>query len=70
MSPPVGFSVRGIVAMAGGSTTVAERCGITLQAVRKWSHSIPEEHARTVAIAAGLPLAIVRPDQVQEGADA
>lgn len=69
-SAPVGFSVRGVVVMAGGTGVVAEKCGITPQAVHKWSHSIPEEHARTVAIAAGLPLAIVRPDQVQGGADA
>ena len=61
---PVGFTVKGIVGSAGGATVVARACGVSPQAVFKWLY-IPSKHARTVAVMAGLPLAIVRPDLVQ-----
>jgi len=64
---PLGFSVAGIIAKAGGCGAVAKRCGITVQAVASWTRRIPGEHAQTVAIMAGLPLEIVRPDLVQSG---
>lgn len=63
---PVGFTVQGILAMAGGSGEVARRIGRTVQAVLKWDRRIPAEHAREVAIMAGLPLAVVRPDLVTD----
>lgn len=62
---PVGFTVDGIIALAGGVQPVAEKCGITTQSVYKWGRRIPMQHARVVAIMAGLPLAIVRPDMVK-----
>jgi DNA-binding transcriptional regulator YdaS (Cro superfamily) len=68
-SEPVGFTVQGIISMAGGCTAVAERLGVSPQAVSKWATKIPGVHARSVAIMAGLPLAIVRPDQVHEHPD-
>lgn len=62
---PVGFTVEGIIALAGGVPAIAEKCGITTQSVYKWDRRIPSQHARVVAIMAGLPLAIVRPDMVK-----
>lgn len=64
---PLGFTVTGIVNLAGGAGVVARACGVTVQSVVKWSRRIPADHARTVAILAGLPLEIVRPDMVQNG---
>jgi len=61
---PVGFTTRGIVQLAGGAGVVANACGVTVQSVAKWKY-IPGPHARQVSIAAGLPLAVVRPDMVQ-----
>ena len=62
----VGFTVTGIVAMAGGVTAVAKACGVSPQAASKWKY-VPAKHARKVAIMAGLPLEVVRPDFVQSG---
>lgn len=67
---PVGFTVDGIIAMAGGTAVVAEKCGLSFQAVNGWERRIPGPHARTVAIMAGLPLAVVRPDHVKKVSDA
>lgn len=63
---PVGFTVTGVVAMAGGVTAVAKACGVSPQAASKWKY-VPSKHARKVAIMAGLPLEVVRPDFVQAG---
>ena len=63
---PVGYTVQGVIGMAGGAAEVARRCGVPVQSVVKWRY-IPSKHARTVAIAAALPIGIVRPDFVQEG---
>lgn len=52
--------------MAGGRGAVATACGVTIQTVSKWDRRIPIQHARKVAIMAGLPLGIVRPDMVKE----
>lgn len=52
--------------MAGGKAAVARRLGLTLQSVAKWDKRIPARHAREVAIMAGLPLEIVRPDMVRD----
>jgi hypothetical protein len=60
---PFGFTTIGVINLAGGSGVVARACGISIQSVTKWRY-IPGRHARTVAIAAGLPLSIVRPDMV------
>lgn len=62
-SRPVGYTVAGVVALAGGPKAVAEKTKITAQAVSKWER-IPMGHARQVAIMSGLPLEIVRPDMV------
>lgn len=62
---PVGFTTIGIINLAGGVGAVGKACGVTVQSVVKWKY-IPGKHARTVAILAGMPLAIVRPDMVQE----
>ncbi len=64
---PLGFTVEGILTMAGGRMAVAEKTGVVFQSVAKWSRRIPKQHARTVAVMAGLPLEIVRPDMVQRG---
>ena len=64
---PIGYTVEGILAMAGGRGAVATKLGISVQSVVKWDRRIPDRHARTVAIMAGLPLEIVRPDMVQKG---
>jgi len=64
---PIGFTVSGIIGMAGGSGEVARACGVSVQSVNKWKKRVPAMHARTVAIMAGLPLEIVRPDMVQGG---
>lgn len=62
---PVGYTVTGIIDKAGGVGRVARECGVTVQAVNKWKY-IPGWHAEKVAILAGLPLAIVRPDHVAQ----
>lgn len=62
---PIGFTVEGIVSIAGGKAAVARACGVSIQTVAKWGRRIPGQHARTVAIMAGLPLGIVRPDMVR-----
>ncbi len=62
---PVGFTVEGVLGLAGGRGAVARECGVSVQTVAKWGRRIPAAHARTVAILAGLPLAVVRPDMVQ-----
>lgn len=61
---PIGFTTAGIVALAGGAREVGEACDVVPQSVNKWKY-IPSKHARTVAIKAGLPLEIVRPDLVR-----
>jgi len=66
---PVGFTVAGVIAMAGGGGAVAKRCQVSVQTVAKWGRRIPDRHAQTVAVMAGLPLEIVRPDLVQRGHD-
>lgn len=65
---PIGFTVKAIVAMAGGVTIVAKACDVTPQAASKWKY-IPSKHVRKVAVLAGLPLELVRPDFVQSGHD-
>lgn len=67
---PVGFTVEGVLALAGGRGTVAKALGVSVQSVAKWDRRIPSPHARAVAVMAGLPLEIVRPDMVQRGHDA
>ncbi len=62
---PVGLTVEGVIGIAGGKAAVARACGVSIQSVTKWSGRIPARHAMTVAILAGLPLGIVRPDMVQ-----
>ena len=62
---PVGLTVQGVIGVAGGKAAVARACGVTIQSVAKWGRRIPARHAMTVAIMAGLPLGIVRPDMVQ-----
>ena len=62
---PVGFTVEGVLGLAGGRGAVARECGVSVQTVAKWQRRIPSSHARKVAILAGLPLAVVRPDMVQ-----
>ena len=64
---PIGYTVAGILAMAGGGGAVAKKCGVSVQTVTKWDRRIPDRHAQTVAVMAGLPLEIVRPDLVQRG---
>lgn len=66
---PVGFTVAGVVALAGGYGAVAKKCEVSIQTVTKWSRRIPDRHAQTVAVLAGLPLEIVRPDLVRSGHD-
>ncbi len=63
---PIGYTVEGVLALAGGRGEVARRLGVSVQSVAKWGRRIPGPHARSVAIMAGLPLAIVRPDLVRE----
>ena len=62
---PVGFTVEGVLGLAGGKARVARQCGVTVQTVAQWGARIPAHHAREVAILAGLPLAVVRPDMVR-----
>jgi len=66
---PVGFTVEGVLALAGGRGAVAKALGVSVQSVAKWDRRIPSQHARKVAVLAGLPLEIVRPDMVQRGHD-
>ncbi len=66
---PVGFTVEGVLALAGGRGAVAKNLGLSIQSVVKWGRRIPARHARNVAVMAGLPLEIVRPDMVQRGHD-
>lgn len=61
---PISYSVQAIVAMAGGPRKVAERFGLVQQTVNAWSIRIPGIYAREVAIMAGLPIELVRPDFV------
>lgn len=64
---PIGFTVSGIVEMAGGRAAVARGLGVAIQTVNQWKTKVPPRHARKVAIMAGLPLEIVRPDMVRTG---
>lgn len=64
---PLGYTVEGILGLAGGAGVVAQRLGLTVQAVDKWGRRIPRRHAQTIAVMAGLPLEIVRPDMVRTG---
>lgn len=64
---PLGYTVEGVLALAGGRGAVAKSLGVSVQAVAKWDKRIPANHAREVAVMAGLPLEIVRPDLVQRG---
>lgn len=64
---PLGFTVEGILNMAGGSAAVARHLGRPIQTIRSWTKRIPHQHARAVAILAGLPLEVVRPDMVASG---
>ena len=65
---PIGYTGEGVLARAGGRGEGARRLGGSVQSVAKWGRRIPGPHARSVAIMAGLPLAIVRPDLVRETA--
>jgi hypothetical protein len=58
---PVGYSVRGVVVKAGGPQAVAAARNISEQSVRLWK-TIPAKHAEVVAVMAGLPLSVVRPE--------
>jgi len=64
---PLGFTVNGVIAMAGGHGVIANALGVSVQSVTGWTRRIPQKHARLVAILAGLPLEIVRPDMVLSG---
>lgn len=64
---PIGFTVEGILGLAGGRGAVAKALNVTVQSVAKWGRRIPAAHANRVAVMAGLPLEIVRPDLVQSG---
>jgi hypothetical protein len=66
---PYGYTVDGVLALAGGRGAVAKAIGVSVQTVAKWARRIPDRHARQVAILAGLPLEIVRPDLVHSGHD-
>lgn len=66
---PMGFTVEGVLALAGGRGAVAKALGVSVQSVAKWNRRIPSQHACKVAVLAGLPLEIVRPDMVQRGHD-
>lgn len=61
---PIGYTVVGVIEMAGGACAVAKACEVPVQSVAKWRY-IPGWHARRVAIMAGIPISIVRPDMVQ-----
>lgn len=61
---PIGFTVEGILSLAGGRPKVAAKFGLSYQTVAKWSRRIPSAYAREIAIMAGLPIEIVRPDHV------
>jgi hypothetical protein len=64
---PIGWTVPGILALAGGVPAVARACGVSVQSVSKWGRRVPDRHAQRVAVLAGLPLEIVRPDLVRSG---
>lgn len=64
---PIGFTVEGIIARAGGCAVVARELGLAFQTVSQWDRRIPSTHAFRVAILAGLPIEIVRPDLVRSG---
>lgn len=66
---PIGFTVEGVLNYAGGRAAVAKACKVSIQTVAKWHRRIPDAHAQRVAVLAGLPLEIVRPDMVQNGHD-
>jgi hypothetical protein len=61
---PIGFTVQGVVAKAGGVPVLARDLGVPSQSIHKWT-KIPNRHAHRVAVLAGLPLAVVRPDMVR-----
>lgn len=62
---PIGYTVSGLVALAGGTGAVAKACGVSVQSVNKWTSRIPAIHARAVAILCGLPIEVIRPDMVR-----
>jgi hypothetical protein len=63
---PIGYTVQGIVAMAGGAGKVSKEVGVPIQSIAKWRY-IPGWHAHKVAVLAGLPIELVRPDMCRAG---
>lgn len=68
LDEPIGYTVEGVLAKAGGRGAVARRLGISVQGVNKWRRAIPSHHATEIAIMAGLPIEIVRPSMVRSHA--
>lgn len=64
---PYGYTVEGVLGMAGGKNAVAKSLGLHVQTVAKWGRRIPAKHAHRVAVLAGLPIEIVRPDMCRSG---
>lgn len=64
---PLGFTLEGVINAAGGTVVLAKALGLKVQTILKWHRRVPGKHARQVAILAGLPLEIVRPDLVRNG---
>ena len=60
--PPVGYSIRGVVILAGGREAVCEALGIHSC---RWK-TIPDKHVRKVSEMCGIPISELRPDLVAD----
>jgi hypothetical protein len=56
---PVGYTIRAVIALAGGAAAVCRACNLT--ACRNWTY-IPDAHLKTVAAMSGIPFDVLRPD--------
>lgn len=57
--PPVGYSLRQLMVLAGGRAVVAKECGISRL---QWTTHVPDRHVLAVARLSGLPVSTIRPD--------
>lgn len=58
---PNGYTVPGVIALAGGASAVGRECGVDPQSVVKWT-KIPDRHIRIVSTMSGLGIEVIRPD--------
>lgn len=61
--PPVGYSIRHLILLAGGEEVVSRACGL---ARIQWDRVIPTKHVMKMSKLTELPLLTLRPDLAPE----